>query len=69
MKIYKTKNKAMGKIWQRNYYEHIIRNEKSYLEIAQYIFDNPAHWETDPENPSGQGSPLPKMVKLRNHDP
>jgi len=37
-------------VWQRNYYEHIIRDEKSYLEIAQYIFDNPAHWETDSEN-------------------
>ncbi|MHB1481378.1 MAG: transposase [Bellilinea sp.] len=49
LKIYKSKNKTMGKIWQRNYYEHIIRDEKAYLEIAQYIFDNPAHWETDSE--------------------
>ncbi len=37
----------MGKLWQRNYYEHIIRDEKSYLEIAQYIFDNPAKWASD----------------------
>ncbi len=50
LKIYQSRNETMGKIWQRNYYEHIIRDEKSYLEIAQYIFDNPAHWETDSEN-------------------
>jgi len=47
LEIYKTKNETMGKLWQRNYYEHIIRDEKSYLEIAQYIFDNPAKWALD----------------------
>lgn len=36
-----------GKLWQRNYYEHIIRNEKSYLHIAQYINNNPEHWKED----------------------
>jgi len=35
------------RIWQRNYYEHIIRNEKSYLEIAEYIISNPLKWEDD----------------------
>ena len=35
------------KIWQRNYYEHIIRNEKSLHEIRQYILENPAKWEED----------------------
>ena len=34
-------------VWQRNYYEHIIRNEKSYLKIAQYIRNNPTQWELD----------------------
>ena len=34
-------------LWQRNYYEHIIRNEKSYGEIATYIANNPTHWEID----------------------
>ena len=47
LKIFKTKNELMGKIWQRNYYEHIIRDEKSYLEIAQYITDNPSNWNQD----------------------
>ena len=35
------------KIWQRNYYEHIIRNEKEYLEITEYIEKNPYKWEKD----------------------
>ncbi len=34
-------------IWQRNYHEHIIRNEKSYQRIAEYIINNPAKWEDD----------------------
>ena len=29
------------KLWQRNYYEHIIRNEQSYIRISEYICDNP----------------------------
>ena len=33
-----------GKLWQRNYYEHIIRNDQSYHRIAKYIIDNPAKW-------------------------
>ena len=38
-------------IWQRNYYEHIIRNEQSMDEIRQYIAHNPRNWDRDPENP------------------
>jgi putative transposase len=36
-----------GKLWQRNYYEHIIRDEKSYLQIAEYIETNPLKWQDD----------------------
>jgi len=32
------------KLWQRNYFEHIIRNEKEYYAIIQYIRDNPIHY-------------------------
>lgn len=39
-------------IWQRNYFEHIIRNDKSLDRIREYIADNPARWEHDPENPT-----------------
>ena len=35
------------RIWQRNYYEHIIRNEKSYYQIAEYIRNNSLKWQED----------------------
>ncbi|OQA99772.1 MAG: hypothetical protein BWY22_00211 [Bacteroidetes bacterium ADurb.Bin217] len=37
----------MGKLWQRNYHEHIIRDEQSYLKISEYIINNPANWDND----------------------
>lgn len=33
-----------GKLWQRNYYEHIIRNRQSYQNISRYIINNPVKW-------------------------
>jgi len=39
-------------VWQRNYHEHIIRNEDSLNRIRQYILDNPASWSMDRENPT-----------------
>jgi putative transposase len=39
-----------GRLWQRGYYEHIIRDEESLDRIRQYIDDNPAQWELDREN-------------------
>lgn len=35
------------KLWQRNYYEHIIRNDQSLCEISNYIINNPACWPND----------------------
>ena len=32
-------------VWQRNYYEHIIRNGDEYALIANYIMENPLRWE------------------------
>jgi putative transposase len=40
-----------GKLWQRNYWEHIIRNDGSYNRIAEYIVNNPAKWADDQLNP------------------
>lgn len=37
-------------VWQRNYYDHIIRNEQSLARIRQYIVENPLRWAEDPEN-------------------
>ncbi|MCK5154422.1 MAG: hypothetical protein KAQ93_08700 [Spirochaetales bacterium] len=46
------KNKS---IWQRNYWEHIIRNEDEYLRIANYIKNNPIKWYNDKLN-GGRGN-------------
>ena len=43
-----------NRLWQRNYYEHIIRNEDELNRIRQYIEDNPLKWEMDMENPTAQ---------------
>jgi putative transposase len=39
-------------VWQRNYYEHIIRDDASLNRIRQYIMENPPRWSEDPENPA-----------------
>lgn len=47
LEIYKIKNETMGQLWQRNYYEHIIRNEQAYQTISEYIINNPEKWAAD----------------------
>jgi len=42
-------------VWQRNYYEHVIRNERSLNKIRQYIHENPLRWHLDRENPAAEG--------------
>jgi len=58
---------AMGTpVWQRNYYEHIIRDEPSLNRIREYIVNNPTQWLMDRENPvSGThpGAPRPSDHK------
>ncbi len=49
--INKTRDVPGAPVWQRNYYEHIIRDQASPDRISQYISDNPARWAEDPENP------------------
>ncbi len=34
-------------IWQKSFYEHIIRNDKEYLKIKEYIKTNPLNWKKD----------------------
>ncbi len=49
-------------VWQRNYYEHIIRDEGDLARIRQYIRDNPARWDEDEENPMN----VPRSYGLRD---
>jgi REP element-mobilizing transposase RayT len=43
-------------VWQRNYYEHIIRNEDDLEAIRHYILTNPSRWHEDRENPHSVGA-------------
>lgn len=43
----KANNLPVEKLWQRNYYEHIIRDEDDYSRIVDYIENNPLKWEDD----------------------
>jgi len=38
-------------VWQRGYYEHVVRGGGDLGRIRQYILDNPRNWEADPDNP------------------
>ena len=42
-------------VWQRNYYEHIVRSEDELNRIREYIAINPAKWAADRENPVARG--------------
>jgi putative transposase len=52
-----------GRLWQRNYYEHIIRNERALNAIRQYIIENPLRWHLDRENNARTGpDPLAQAI-------
>ena len=38
-----------GIIWQRNFHEHVVRNERELVAIRRYVRDNPLNWPEDPE--------------------
>jgi putative transposase len=55
------------RLWQRNYYEHVIRNEDALHRIRQYIANNPAAWMRDRENPDAvtpQREDAPLIIDL-----
>jgi REP element-mobilizing transposase RayT len=39
-----------GRLWQRDYWEHIIRNDRELWAIQEYIVNNPAQWASDRDN-------------------
>lgn len=51
-KINQLINKTNYPLWQRNYFEHVIRNGGSLQKIRKYIYNNPVKWAVDSENPS-----------------
>jgi len=51
------------RLWQRNYYERIIRNENELYKIRQYINNNPSEWDLDKENPENWIGYNRRMIK------
>jgi uncharacterized protein (TIGR00252 family) len=45
-----------GSLWQRSFYDHVIRDEASLNRIREYIASNPLRWDLDRENPRSRGS-------------
>jgi REP element-mobilizing transposase RayT len=56
----------LAKLWQGNYYEHIIRTDKALNAIRQYIIDNPAHWKNDRDNLNNERK-LPPPEKVEDY--
>ena len=57
--INKIRNATGIPVWQRNYHEHIIRNDNDLNQIREYIQNNPLQWKTDENNP----------LKIKNQNP
>jgi REP element-mobilizing transposase RayT len=51
-RINEFRNTPRAPVWQRNYYDHIIRNEDGLDKIREYIVNHPAQWSFDWENPA-----------------
>jgi putative transposase len=50
-KINQARDTQGAPVWQRNYHEHIVRNEREWNAIREYVANNPANWLKDSENP------------------
>jgi len=61
----RVEGRAPTTIWQRNYYERVIRNEEELRRIRQYIVENPLRWALDRENPQAMiSASFPKRPSL-----
>ena len=58
-KVNLAQNTSNQPLWQRNYYEHVIRSEAELDLVREYIINNPLRWETDSENPEANRSHRP----------
>ncbi len=57
------------KIWQSDFYEHIIRSEVELFRIREYIANNPENWVIDHNNPNYKGGYVPPFDKYENVQP
>lgn len=54
-RINELRNAQGSPVWQRNYYEHVVRSEEDFHRIRRYILTNPGRWELDRENENRTG--------------
>jgi REP element-mobilizing transposase RayT len=62
-------DRTRERIWQRGYYEHVIRTEEDLARIRQYIVDNPLKWDLDEENPQNRTKSARHHEKLTRPSP
>jgi hypothetical protein len=56
-----------GRLWQGNYYEHIIRTDNDFKKVREYILLNPVKWAQDRENPLNFNSVNSPEIKSVDH--
>jgi putative transposase len=67
--INRARNTPGAAVWQRNYYERIVRDEDELVRIREYIRDNPRLWAEDPENPITSASEGTAVSAPQCHPP
>jgi len=58
-------NMGSSALWQRNYHEHVIRNEEDMRRVREYINSNPAQWAMDSNNPDFRSTIVEDIATLR----
>ena len=66
--IWLRQNTSIHDVWQRNFWEHIVRDEIELERIRQYISDNPAKWELD-RNFCGKQNNIREQTSKYGHQP
>jgi REP element-mobilizing transposase RayT len=66
--INKTRGTPGRPVWQPNYHEHVIRNEKELQRIREYICNNPLRWPWDRENPARQSDAEDEIADIVSWD-
>lgn len=66
--INKTRGTPGRPVWQPNYHEHVIRNEKELQRIREYICNNPLRWPSDRENPARQSDAADEIADIVSWD-